>query len=254
MHHVPELVEERLDLAMVEQRGLPGRSRGRHVGDDDRDVLELVLRAGEPIDDAAHPGAVALRLAGEEIEIERADARATLVDDGPRGDVVVPDASGGIALDGDSVEAGGDLEETARDAIEREIRAKRLLVEVEERAALGLGPVRDVPGLERALVSALLREGGELGVLALEAGAEAIAQHRDEGEGVLAGLRHAVVGGEIREVREAEELGLLLTEREDLLDDAAVVALRTAGAGAGTRASSARGRASRGACDRGGTS
>ena len=117
-------------------------------------------------------------------------------------------------------------------AVEREIRAERLLVEVEERAALRLGPVRDVPGLERALVSVLLREGGELGVLALEAGVEAVAEHRDEGERLLAGLRHAVVGGEVGEVREAEELRLLLTEREDLLDDAAVVALGAARAGA----------------------
>ena len=230
MHHVPELVEERLDLAVVEERGLAGRARRRHVADDDGDVLELVLRAGEAIDDAAHPRAVALRLAREEVEIEAAELCPPLSMTDPGGDVVVPHARGGIALDGDAVEARGHLEEAARDAIEREIRAKRLFVEVEERAALRLGPERDVPRLERARRGrSSSRRPRARRSRARSLAMQSVAQHRDERERVLAGLRHAVVDREIGEVREAEELRLLLTEREDLLDDGAVVALGAAG-------------------------
>ena len=43
VHHVPELVEERLDLAMVEERGLPGLAGRRDVADNDRDDILAYL-------------------------------------------------------------------------------------------------------------------------------------------------------------------------------------------------------------------
>ena len=96
VQRVPELVEERVDLVVAEQRRLAG-GRLRHVEvvhDDGRVVEQVGLR-----DERVHPGAAALGVAGVEVEDEEAEGRAVVV-------VHLEDA--GVRVVGDEVGALGE--------------------------------------------------------------------------------------------------------------------------------------------------
>ena len=248
MEQVSELVEDRGDLVVVEQRLLAGDGR-REVAAHQAEVRgERAVGTRAAGAEEVHPRPTPLRLAREPIGVERAQqtvAIAHLVE----ADLGVPDADRG-AVDArfggadDRLGAGGlvdvigvagddlDAEEPAEEAehagdhaVDREPRAQGLVVEIILLATHLLGPVAELPRVQRTQRVAGL--GGavvlELDAFGLELRADALADVLDELQGRVARAGHTAGRREIGEVLLAEEAGLLVTEREDLTDQRCVV-------------------------------
>ncbi len=152
-------MEDGFHLAVGEQRGLAIDGRA-HVADDQPEV-GLARAAGVQ---RVHPRAAALRFARVPVGIERPEVRAGLrvVDFVERNlgmpdfDVRMPAAArrdrgidGFQLADGDAEEAGGDFKHAGHHAIDREIRAQHLVIEVVVFLALAFGPVGGLPWFER---------------------------------------------------------------------------------------------------------
>ncbi len=111
-------------------------------------------------DERIHPGAAALVFARKPVGVEAAQERAVLVVDVVVAHVRIPDGHAGFLGDADAVEPLDQVEHSGHHALQREVGAQRLLVEIVERGALLFGVVGDVPGLEIGGAGAFQRRGG----------------------------------------------------------------------------------------------
>src|ERR1700759_1985991 len=104
MQQMPELVENRFDLPVRQQRGLVADRRRKIAADQSQVRLESVS-GGAAGQQAVHPGAAALVLSRIPIGVESAEKRSVFVVDVVKLDVLVP--SGNMLLFGDanSIEA-----------------------------------------------------------------------------------------------------------------------------------------------------
>src|SRR5690606_29216373 len=162
---------------------------------------ELALARRPAGHERAHPRAAALALARKEIDVETAELPVAV------GDPItahrrMPDRRALAGLHLHAVEPLDHAEEPAEHAIDREVRAQLLVVEVEAGLAQLLGVVADVPGLHlgRALPLELAPERDQLGVLLLEERARSLGQIAHERLRVLPALGHALLEHEVREV------------------------------------------------------
>ena len=130
--------------------------------------------------------------------------------------------------DGDAEEARGDFEHAGHHAIDREIRAQRLLVEIVVFLALFLRPVGDFPRLQRADGLAGFRGLvlGELFVFCEEGGWMRAWRFSMNSERGAAGFRHAAQQRQVGEMFVAEDGGLFVAEFEDAPDERGVVDTR----------------------------
>ncbi len=179
-----------------------------------------------------HPRAAALGFTREPVGVKRAEVRAAVaISDLVELDRLVPDL-GCLRrlLDLEAEDLGNQVEHTADDAVDREVGAQLLVVEVVLLFAPLLAPVRDLPRLERTVLAARLRRLVvlELGRLAVEEGLGARVEVADELERGRAGLGHTAFEHLVGEVRLAEDLGLLLAQREDLPDERRIVVVSAA--------------------------
>src|SRR6185503_21291163 len=112
------------------------------------------------------------------------------------------------------------LEQPVEDARQREVGAQLFLREAELLLPQALGIERDVP--RGKLPARVLGQHLELGASDGSAAAREIAQELDD---ALRRLGHLRRQRELRERLEADELGRLVTQRENLVDERAVVPL-----------------------------
>ena len=133
-----------------------------------------------------------------------------------------------ISIAGDDLDAEEPTEEAEHagdHAVDREPRAQGLVVEIILLAAHLLGPVAELPRVQRTQGVAGL--GGavvlELDAFSLELRADALADVLDELQRRVARAGHAAGGGEIGEVLLAQKAGLLVAQGEDLADQRGVV-------------------------------
>ena len=132
----------------------------------------------------------------------------------------------GVAGDDlDAEEPAEEAEHAGDHAVDREPGAQGLVVEIILLAAHLLGPVAELPRVQRTQRVAGL--GGavvlELDAFGLELRADALADVFDELQGRVARAGHTAGRREIGEVLLTEEAGLLVPEREDLADQRGVV-------------------------------
>ena len=248
MEEVAELVEDRGDLVVIEQRLLAGDGR-REVAAHQAEVRgERAVGTRAAGTEEVHPRPTPLRFAREPIGVERAQ-QAVSIAHFVEADLRMPDADRG-AVDtrfggaDDGLGAGGlidmisiagddlDAEEPAEEAehagdhaVDREPRTQGLVVEIIFLAAHLLGPVTELPRMQGTQrVTGL---GGavvlELDAFRLELWTDALADILDELKRRVARAGHAAGRGEIGEVLLTEEAGLLVTKREDLADERGVV-------------------------------
>ena len=118
-------------------------------------------------------------------------------------------------VDADSKNAAEDLEHPRDHAIQRKVRPQSFFVEIVQRGALLLGPVADIPRLEL-----LAGERLQLLILFAEALLGLGAQVPQEVLRALAGVRHAIVEHQVGEVAEAQQLGFLVPQLQDLAPSA----------------------------------
>ena len=133
-----------------------------------------------------------------------------------------------IGVTGDDLDAEEPAEEAEHagdHAVDREPRTQRLVVEIIFLAAHLLGPVAELPRVQRTQGVAGL--GGavvlELDAFGLELRADTQSDVLDELQRRVTRAGHAAGGGEIGEVLLAQQAGLLVAKREDLADERGVV-------------------------------
>jgi len=169
--------------------------------------LKTVFR-GVAGDEGVHPCAAAFVLARVPVRVECSQLDAVRVADGVVADRGVPRGRAFLLFHADAVKARGDFEHSLDDLLQREVGAQRLLVEIEERGALFLGVVSQVPRREfgRAGAFQAPAELQQLAVLLLVAGLGLLLEFLQEFQRLLAGARHAVGQGVIRKVLITEQL------------------------------------------------
>jgi hypothetical protein len=125
----------------------------------------------------------------------------------------------------DAKNPAGDLEQTRQHARQRKIRPELLLVEIVARPAQSLGPEGGFPRRQRCRggVGLLRLERLEFTALAGESGLHPAVHILDEGQRRRATPRHAALQHEVRKVGLAEQHSLLLAQRENALDEIAIV-------------------------------
>ena len=217
VQQVSELVEDGLDLAMGQQRGLAAGGRGQ-IAAVQPQVGSEALGSGAAGDQRVHPGAVALVLAREVVGVVGPEVGSVGVLQPVGVDTFVPNGHSGRRSDADPEELVRHFKESLQNALVREIWPQVLLVERVSRLAQLLGLVGHVPGLQFAS-----GEFGQFFVLHLEGGLRSLPQVPDEIDGPPAGLCHPVFKDQVGEVLETQELGFLASKGEDLRDVAAVV-------------------------------
>ena len=193
MQQMSELMEDRADLVMREQRGLAIDGR-RHVAANEAKVQAAVALAARRHAhlEVVHPGTAAFRVTRMPVGVERADVDALLVAHLVEFHFRVPDFNrtglprlradvfrrvlarldiNALAWSDAQVEnLLGELKHAAKHAVEREVRAQFLLVEVVLRFALFFAPEGDFPWLKQigGLMCGVGAEFLQLNGLALE--------------------------------------------------------------------------------------
>ena len=187
----------------------------------------LDLRTGAAtVDRVVHPGAALLARPGVAIEIELAEQRTGAIGDVEKAHVRVPCRCAFFA-DRDAVERLDDAEQAGEHADPRENTRGTSCSEKAWRAPCSFSAAYATSQASSvARPSSVVREFGELGVIALGEGlgpAGQIAQEREHFAGVLRHFRHQ---RELGEVRVAQERRRLAAQREDACDDRRVVPFR----------------------------
>ena len=236
MKQVTELVEDRGDLVVVEQRLLTGNGR-REVAAHQAEVRsERTIGTRAAGAEEIHPSPSPLRFTREPVGVERAqqtasvayfvetdlgmphanrrafDARFGRTDDGLSAGGLV-DMVGIAGDDLDAKKTAEEAEHAGDHAVDREPRAQGLVVEIIFLATHLLGPVAKFPRVQRAqrvtdLGGAVLLE---LDAFSLEFRANTQADVLDELERRVARAGHTASRGEVGEVLLAEQAGLLVT-------------------------------------------
>jgi hypothetical protein len=206
--------------------GSPVPSGGVKFAPDHADVgLEPAPVRGPAGDQRVHPGAGALRGAGEEVGVEGPEVGAVLVVQVVGAHVGVP--GGGVPglLHPDAEEAFHQPEQPVQHGAQGEVGPERLVVEIEPGRPHALGDVAEVPRTQLGQAELLACEALELPPLDLEVGPRARRQLLLEGVGPGAGPDHAVLEHQVGVVGVAEEVRQLAAQGEDLPQQRPVVVL-----------------------------
>ncbi len=135
---------------MRQQCGL-AVDRRRQIAADQAQVRALfrgIFGGGVAGEQGIHPRAAALVLARKPVAVEQSQRRAGGgIPDRVALDGRVPRRNAGFFLDSNAEDASENLKHSIHDILEREVRAKRLFVEVIQRGALFFRPIADIPGL-----------------------------------------------------------------------------------------------------------
>ena len=224
VEEVAELVEEGADLAVGQQRGAGGGGRGEVAADEGEVGAEAAVGGGAAGDQAVHPRALPLGLAGKPVGVEGSQVASRLVSHLEIADVGVPDSPVVHPLDGEAEEALRDLEESGLNLVKREPGAKHLVVHVEALLAQLLHQPGDVPGLGGAEAGACCMRLDFAGV-ALVKGTGAVDELVQEGADARARAGHQRFEAIVGKVGETEQPGDLAPYLEDACDERPVVAL-----------------------------
>mmetsp|Transcript_27760 Transcript_27760/g.65566 ORF Transcript_27760/g.65566 Transcript_27760/m.65566 type:complete len:616 (+) Transcript_27760:208-2055(+) len=233
LQSVARLVEERRHLREGHERRLALDRRRAVAGEVGH---RLAVEHATLAEADAHPRTTTLVLGARvRVEVEGGDVLlAAGVEDLEELDVGVP--LGRLAARLDDVyaeEAVTHAEEAVEHVGQREVRPQLLLLEAEGLLRQPLRPEGHVPQREALLLeAALAREGGELGELALGGGQRLGEQHGRELVDGLDVLRHLARHRHLGVRAEAEQLGLLLLEAEDLRQQRRVLLARARDEGA----------------------
>ena len=176
---MPELVEQRFNFTVRQQRGLPANGRV-HVGTDEAQVG--IWTNGH--DKAVHPRPGPFVLSRVKVNVERSQMRAVPLDELVGAHTAVPHGQIGIRLDDDSVQTFDSLEETIEHRLHREVWAELFFVEVVDGGSLLLRVVGDIPWVHRRFISGeLVMERHQFLVFPLE-----------KVEGFLPNITHELAG------------------------------------------------------------
>ena len=218
---VAELVEERGHVVVGEQGGLTVDRRlevAHQIGHRClHDAAFLVLAAAAVV----HPGARLLGLARVQVQIELAHqpvARADAIE----AHVRMP-ALGVVLGDRHPEEPLDQPEETVQHAGQRKVLLHLVVRERIAHLLEGLAGVGDVPGLQFRQSQFLGRKGAQFGQIALGEGAGTLRQVPQELLHLGRGVRHLRHKRQLGVAGQAQQLCLLLAQRQDLLDQRSVV-------------------------------
>ncbi|MNQ62929.1 hypothetical protein D3C85_772930 [compost metagenome] len=209
-----ELVEQGLGVVQRDQQGLTGLGLDEVVVVRGQDRLGASQGREGPI--GGHPGARTLARTGEVVGVVETDQLAGgLVSDLIGGHVRLEgrDRALGQGLEDEAVQALGHVEGGRADGMQFEVGLQLVLIEVVLGLADLLGEVEVVPGLD-VVAGDRLHVGDLLGHAGLGRGPDALHQLHGRGRGLGHGVLHAPFGV----VAEAEQLGALLTQGDDLGD------------------------------------
>src|SRR6185312_13635587 len=149
MQQVSELVENRFDFAMREQSRLVAERR-REISANAADMGLEAARRIDAGDETIHPGAVALGFAREPVGVKGAEQETAGVAHFVIADVGMPYRHAFAPLHLDAVKFFDDPEHPIHYPLSGEIGAQLFFIEIVELAALELGVIADIPGLEAA--------------------------------------------------------------------------------------------------------
>ena len=221
VERMAEFVEERFRLVERQQCGRIAY-RAREVADNThhgRHALAVLIGL---LDIVAAPGALALAVAGEIVEIEHTQVRAIGIEH------LVGDRIGMVErhddrLEGDAVEAVGQVEDAALHVLEREVGTQHLLVEGIILLAQLLGVIPPVPRFEGGTGDVLLQKRVHLGQLALgafERRRPDLVEQAVNGIGRTGHLVRHDIGG-VRGI--AQQVCLLRAQADEIVDELLVV-------------------------------
>jgi len=203
---------------MREQGGLVGERRGEIAADQAQVGVEARRRRAAG-DERVHPGSAALVLTRVPVGVETAQGGTVAVIDCVVADLDVPGGHAALFHHPDAVETAGQLEQARHHALQREIGAQLLLIEIVERLALLLGPVGHIPGVQLAAPG----KDCQLAVLAPEVLFGLTAQILDEGQGARTLVGHAVFKHQVGKGGVAQQLGLFAAQLQNTGHQLAVV-------------------------------
>ena len=230
MEQVTELVKDRLDLAVGEQRRFVAY-RGGHVPADQAHVgLKGTVRPVAGGNDV-HPRTTALRLARVQVGIERSKMfPARVVANLEELDVGVPDFR--LVLDSlghcHAEYRVDELEHPRNHLVDRKIGAQFLFIQVVASFLQFLAPVRAITRFEvtHRRTDLLRGELIELRNVVAPGIQDTVVQILDKRERCRTVLRHPAFQHHIGELRLAQQLRLFTPERENLPDEIGVVVFR----------------------------
>ncbi len=219
-----ELVEQRAHFFERQQRRLvTGRPREvADVGDDRPDHLAVAHRAAAH---AAGPRADALAGPRVEVGVEHRQVRAVAVLHLVRLHLGVVDGEVRPRHEGEAIELVRDVERALQHAIQLEVRAEHLLVEVVARLAHLLGVVAPVARVELEVPALLVDRRLEVSRLAQRDLARRLPQLVQQAVHARRVLRHVLFEGEVGVALVAEQVGALDAQRGDAGDGLLVVVL-----------------------------
>ena len=231
VQQVAELVKDRLDFAVGEQcRAAAGRRVDVAAHQPEMRLEALGRRTAG--DQRPHPGAAALVLPRIPVGVEAAQQRAALVADGVVFHRRIPNRRARLFDYADAEQPLDQIEQARDRALQREVRAQHLLVELVERRPLLLGVIGDVPRLQLGCAGAFQAppEGQQLFVLAAEVGLGLMPQIVEKLLRPVAAVSHAVFQHQVGEIAVADQRRLLPPQIQDAADQRAVVPLPADGA------------------------
>ncbi len=214
MQQVTELVEDRLNLVVREQRRL-AVGRGREIAADIAEVRRaraIVLRTSG--NEITHPRPAAFRLTRMPVGIKRTQMPALRVAQVVEFNLVMPHLhrAGCTFGDAQTENAAREIKHARDHPVHWQIWPQHFVVEIVALLAKFLRPIADLPRFQhRARRTRFPRlELLQLRALALERSLRATAHVLNESQRAFAGPSHATREHQIREMRFAEEARLLV--------------------------------------------
>mmetsp|Transcript_34009 Transcript_34009/g.108133 ORF Transcript_34009/g.108133 Transcript_34009/m.108133 type:complete len:266 (-) Transcript_34009:865-1662(-) len=221
VHHVAELVEEGLDVAVREQRGLLRGGLGEVADHGRHRHLPLAAVLARRLQ-AEAGGVAVLAVARVHVHVEVAHgALRVRVRDLERLHLLVPRGllQLGVALELQAEQLLVDAEQPLRHDLEREVLLQQLVVHVVPRLLDALAVVGTIPSVDLAVgrISVALLHLPHLVEVAAEQWLELLRQLSQEGLDFARASTHANGGHEICVCLEAHQLCLLVPELHELL-------------------------------------
>ena len=219
---VAELVEQRLALVEIEERGFVTSGFGKIAHHLDNGDYILTLAVHLLATELGHPGTAALAGAGEEIHIENAD-NLIAVHNLIGVSLLVVGGQVGILAEGDTIQLVGCGKGTLSNVVEREIGAHNIVVQVIFLLAEFLAVVTPVPRLQFGCGVVLGNQFLVFGALLLGLGQCGTPNLHQAGVHGLGGLGQTVVQHIVGVGLETKDIGTLQTEVDQSVDNLGVV-------------------------------